>query len=322
MTAYKLSIVFLFLFVSKQVSAVEWQMPLANPKDNLHSRLAAQFADEVKLRTQGRVIIQTYPGGKLFKGDQIFGAVKRELVPIGGRLVSSLVAEDRTFELDAIPFLATTYLQAFELYKASKPTIEDILKKKGIKLLYSVPWPPQGIYSTVPIESISDFEGLSFRPYSAMTSALGRLLKTKEYIVPATKLSGSLKKKKIDVIFASAMTGIELSLWKNFKYWYDIQAWIPKDMVVVNLKYWNSLSYQDQKEINRAARSVENFGWVSSKQTANQSKLLLQDKGVAVSAISSEFRQSLNNIGDTLTKLWLGRMGDKGRYLLEKYSRP
>ena len=120
----------------------------------------------------GELEIVTHPSGSLFKGDEIFRAVRTGQAPIGERLISALGNDDPLFEIDALPFLATSFDDAARLYKASKPTLEKVLGEKGLVLLYAVPWPPQGLYNKTPVNSAADMKGVKFRAYNTATERL------------------------------------------------------------------------------------------------------------------------------------------------------
>ncbi len=305
--------------LSSSVQAIEWRMPIAGDESNFQSQLAMHFSREVKRKTDNKLLITIYPAGKLFQGKQIFGAVKNNLVPIGARLISALNYENPLMRLDALPFLAKNYLEAFKLYKASKGDLERILKVKGVKLLYAVPWPAQGLYSTKKITSIDDLKGLKFRPYSKVTAAFGKKLGFKQVIVPLNKLTRALRRKQINVLFGSALAAQKLKLSRYFPYWYDLQAWLPKEMVVVNLQQWQKLTTAEQKAVASVAKSVEARGWVKSKQVGEQAKQMLLDAGVKIETLSPELQRSIEVAGLSIVQQWLKQVGDKGRYLLERY---
>ena len=299
--------------------AAQWQMPLANAARHFQTELAMRFAKEVKLVTSGRVSIRPYPSGKLFKGEQIFGAVRNDLVPIGARLMSALERESLMLQLDALPYLARSYLDSFKLYKASKVQIDKILTVKGVKLLYAVPWPAQGLYSRVRLDSVAEFKGLKFRPYNDITAEFGEKLGFLSVVVAANKLAKTLRRKQLDVMFGSSLAASAYPLQKNFAYWYDIKAWRPKEMVVINLKQWQALSKEDRVAVLAVAKKVESQGWLRSKQVAEQSRARLINQGVIVGEFSVEMQSEIESIGLSLVQQWLQKVGDPGRYLLERY---
>ncbi len=307
------------IFFASHLAALEWQMPLGQGATNFQTQLAIEFAKQVQKNSSNRIKITAYPGGKLFKGEEVFGAVKNNLVPIGARLMSALDHEDILLQLDALPFLAKNYREAFNLYKVSRTEVEKILEIKGVKLLYAIPYPAQGLYSRSAIESLEDLKGRSFRPYSEATQALGDKLGMTAKIVPINKLEKLFKKNKIDVLFGSALAADSLRLSKYFPYWYELEAWLPKTMMVMNLSIWNGLSEEDKKAVSSAARKLEGVGWGMSKKVSEQAKVRLVNAGVAVSRFSAPVQRQFEVAGLSIVQLWLQSIGDKGRYIIERY---
>jgi len=316
---FKSVVILLFAPFICSVQALEWQMPLAGDQQSFQSQLAFDFAREVQRNTNNKLLISTFPAGELFQGEQIFGAVKNGLVPIGVRLISALDYEHPLLRLDALPFLAKNYMEAFNLYKASKGDLEKVLKVKGVKLLYAVPWPAQGLYSTKKINSMDDFKNLRFRPYSKVTAIFGKNLGLKPVIIPLTKLNRALRRKHINVLFGSALAAQKLPLAKYFPYWYDLQAWLPKEMAVVSLQHWQKLTAVEQKALTAAAQTVEVRGWAKSKQLGEQGKQALLAAGVKIETLSPEVLRSIEVVGLSIVQQWLEEIGDKGRNLLERY---
>src|SRR3546814_3129611 len=106
------------------LAAEKWDMPLAYPASNYHSENAAAFAEAVTKASGGELEIVTHPGGSLFGGGEIYRAVRTGQAPIGERLISALGNEDPLFEIDALPFLATSFDEAWKLYRSEEHTSE------------------------------------------------------------------------------------------------------------------------------------------------------------------------------------------------------
>ncbi|MEL6532909.1 MAG: C4-dicarboxylate ABC transporter substrate-binding protein, partial [Pseudomonadota bacterium] len=140
-----------FALTAWSAQAETWDMALAYSATNYHSEIAAAFAAEVTANSDLEVV--THPGGSLFSGGEIFGAVRRGLAPMGERLISALSNEDPIYEIDSVPFLATGFDGALALYEASRPALEETLNEAGLHFLYSCPWPPQGFYSVAEANS-------------------------------------------------------------------------------------------------------------------------------------------------------------------------
>ncbi len=213
-------------------------MPLAYSATNYHSANAAKFAAAVTDATGGALEIVTHPGGSLYKGGEIFRAIRTGQAPIGERLISALGNEDPLFEIDALPFLATSFADAMKLYQASKPSMNEILGSKGLKLLYAVPWPPQGLYNINPVNSAADMKDMKFRAYNAATSRLAELMGAIPTKIEAAELSQAFATGVAQSMVSSGSTGYDRKIWEHVKYWYDVQAWLPKNMVIVNQDAW------------------------------------------------------------------------------------
>ena len=140
-------------------AAEVWDMPMAYADGNFHTQNGKLFAQCVKTGTGGKLEIVVHGGGSLFKGNEIKRAVQTGQVPIGERLLSAHQNENAVFGYDSVPFLATSYEDSEKLWQAARPIIEKVLEQQNLVLLYSVPWPPQGIYTKKPLESIEDMKG-------------------------------------------------------------------------------------------------------------------------------------------------------------------
>ena len=111
---YFISIITSLLLLSNISYAEKWDMPIAYGAGNFHSANATEFAKNVTEKSGGKLTIVTHPGGSLFKGGEIFRAVRTGQAPIGERFMSALGKEDPLLEIDSLPFLATSYTDAMK----------------------------------------------------------------------------------------------------------------------------------------------------------------------------------------------------------------
>jgi TRAP-type C4-dicarboxylate transport system substrate-binding protein len=299
--------------------AEKWDMPLAYPASNYHSEVAAEFGKAVTEATGGEIEIVTHPNGSLFKGDEIFRAVRTGQAPIGERLISALGNEDPLFEVDSIPFLATSFAEARKLYEASRPAMEKVLEEKGLKFLYAVPWPPQGLYVKKSISSVDDMKGVKFRAYNAATARLAELTGAVPTKIEAAEVPQAFATGTVESMISSGATGYDSKLWEHVDYWYDVQAWLPKNMVIVNLDAWNALDADKQKVLTEKAAEAEERGWAKAEELANWYKEELAKNGMKVEEPSPELAEGFKKIGETMMNEWLEKAGDTGKQVIEKY---
>jgi TRAP-type C4-dicarboxylate transport system substrate-binding protein len=302
------------------LAAEKWDMPLAYPASNYHSETAAKFAEEVTKASGGELEIVTHPNGSLFGGGEIYRAVRTGQAPIGERLISALGNEDPLFEIDALPFLATSFDEAWELYQASKPELEKTLDAAGLKLLYTTAWPPQGLYNKKEVNSTADMQGVKFRAYNAATERLAQLMGAVPTKIEAAELTQAFATGVADSMISSGSTGYDSKIWEHVKYWYDVQAWLPKNMVVVNKAAWEGLDENLQKVVLEAAANAEKNGWAKARELSDWYKDQLAANGMVVEGPSDALKADFQKIGETMTAEWLERAGADGKTIINAYK--
>lgn len=301
-------------------SAEKWDMPLAYSATNYHSENAAAFAEAVTAATDGALEIVTHPSGSLYKGGEIFRAIRTGQAQIGERLISALGNEHPIFEIDALPFLATGFAEAKKLYEASKPVMQEVLADRGVMLLYAVPWPPQGLYNKNPVNSAADMKNVKFRAYNAATARLAELMGAIPTKIEAAELSQAFATGVAESMVSSGSTGYDRKLWEYVAYWYDVQAWLPKNMVIVNNESWASLDASTQQLVLEAAETAEANGWAKAEELANWYKEQLAANGMNIIPPSDELRADFQSIGEVMTSEWLERAGEKGQAVIDAYK--
>jgi len=316
-----LALVALVFSASLANAGEKWDMALAYGAGNFHSANATEFAKNVTEKSGGKLTIVTHPGGSLFKGGEIFRAVRTGQVPIGERFMSALGKEDPLLEVDSQPFLATNYGAAMRLYQASKAEIVKGLDSKGLVFLYAVPWPAQGLYSKKEINSVADLKGLKFRAYNTATIRIAELTGMAPTKIEAAEISQAFSTGAVESMITSPTTGKNKKIWENgVGYFYDIAAWFPKNMVIVNKDAWNKLDADTQKLIMSEAAKAEQKGWDLSKKGNRNDKKALADAGMKVGKVNTALKKHFEDVGATMSKEWADRAGARGQAVLAAYK--
>lgn len=302
-------------------TAEKWDMALAYSASNYHSEIAAEFAAAVTEKTGGDLEIVTHPGGSLFGGAEIFGAVRRGLAPIGERVISALGNEDALYELDAIPFVATSFADARRLYAAQKPELVKLLDESGLHFLYSCPWPPQGLYTIDEAESLEDIEGLKFRAYNPVTTKMAEGLGMVPTKIEAANISQAFATGVAQSMISSGATGYDRKLWEHVGYYYDVKAWLPRNMVIVNQSAWDGLDDAARSALETAAADAEAACWPKAEELDGWYVEQFREHGMTVGALNETMLEEFRRVGADLKSDWLARAGDAGAAVLEAYER-
>jgi len=306
-------------FALPAFAQTKWDLPTAYPANNFHTENIQQFAADVDKATAGKLKITVHPNASLFKAPEIKRAVQGGQAQAGEILLVNFENEDPMYGLDGIPFLATSYGTAFKLYKASRKTLDDHLAKQGMKVLFAVPWPPQGIYSKRTLNSVADMKGLKWRAYSPATSKIAELVGAQPVTVQAAEVSQALATGVMDSMMTSGATGYDSKSYEHIKNFYDTQAWLPKNAVIVNQKAFDALDKATQSALLKAAADAESRGWKISEEKNGWYLAQLKDKGMSVIVPSEQLTADLRKVGNFMLAEWLRKSGDDGRKVIDAY---
>jgi len=300
--------------------AEKWDMPMAYSATNFHSEMGVVFADKVRDYTGGDIDITVHPGGSLFKGGEIKRAVQTGQAPIGERFMSAHANEAPLLGWDNLPFIATTYEANDKLWAAAKDKVNAQLSDLNLVALYTCPWPGQGFYFKKEVKSSADTQGVKFRSYNTATATFAEALGMVPVQVEAAELSQALATGVAEAFISSGSTGYDRKVWETLTHYYKVNAWLPRNYVMVNKGVWEALDAGTQGQIQKAAdetgaacsaKSAELAGWYFEQLAAN---------GMKVEDAGPEFLKELEAIGTKMTADWLATVGDDGQAILDAYN--
>ena len=299
----------------------KWDLASAYPANNFHTENLVQFASDVEKATAGKLKITVHANASLFKATEIKRAVQGGQAQAGEVIQANLQNEWAIYGADGLPFLADSYDESVHLQTAQRPLVEKKLAEQGMVYLYAVAWPPQGLFTKKPIASAADLRGIKWRAYSPATARIADLVKAQPVTVQAAELSQALATGVVEATMTSGATGMDSKLYEHLKYYYDLQAWLPKNMVIVNRKAFDALDKASQTAVMQAAAAAESRGLVASKRVDTESKAKLKANGMQVLEPSAQLKADLKKVGDTMLTEWLEKAGGEGQALLTEYKR-
>jgi TRAP-type transport system periplasmic protein len=299
----------------------KWDLPTGYAVGSFQTENVQSFANEVEKATAGKLKITLHANGSLYKANEIKRAVQTGQTQAGEFILSGAANENPLFGLDSIPFLATSYVDARKLYEAQRPALEKLLASQGIKLLFSVPWPPQSLYSVKPINGPDDLKGTKMRAYNPATTRIAQLLKAQPTTIQLAELGQALATGTVENFLTSSASGVENKLFEQTKYFYSVAAWLPRNATVVSQKAFDSLDKSAQEALLKAASSAEQRGWQSSEQKDGEFIKELVAKGMKVSPPSDSLKKELLAIGETMTADWVKAAGADGQVIVGTYRK-
>lgn len=299
----------------------KWDLPSGYGSNTFQTKNLEQFAADVKTATGGKVEITVHSGASLFKQPEIKRAIQTGMAPAGEFIISGLANENPLFGADSIPFLATSYADAKRLYEATKPVQAKVLASQGIKMLFSVPWPGQSLYSVKPINTADDFKGTKMRAYNPATTKIAQMLGASPVTIQLPELGQALATGAASNFLTSSASGADGKLYEQVKYFYPVNAWLPRNVTAVNQKSFDALDKATQDAVMKAAADAEARGWKASEKVDEDSIAILKANGVTIAQPSESVKAVLQKIGDTMTEEWLASAGADGKAIIDAYRK-
>lgn len=319
-TNFTLSTAIAALTFAGAVSAEDWDMPMAYAASNFHSEMGVVFADKVRDYTGGDINITVHPGGSLFKGGEIKRAVQTGQAPIGERFMSAHANEAPLLGWDNVPFLATTYEANEKLWGAAKDKVNGQLADLNLVALYTCPWPGQGFYFKKAVNSSADTQGIKFRSYNSATATFAEELGMIPVQVEAAELSQALATGVAESFISSGSTGYDRKVWESLTHYYKVNAWLPRNYVMVNKGIWDGLGAETQAGVQKAADETGAACSAKSAELANWYFEQLTENGMSVEDASPDFLAELEAIGAKMTADWLVAAGADGQAILDDFK--
>ena len=319
----KLKITFIAALVAFGTSAfaqTKWDLPAAYPATNFHTENLVQFAADVDKATAGKLKITVHANASLFKANEIKRAVQGGQAQIGEVLLVNFENENPIYGADGIPFLASSYADSKKLYAAQKPALTKLLDTQGMKLMYTVAWPPQGIYSKKPLASVADLRGIKWRAYSPATAKIAELIGAQPVTIQAAELGQALATGVVESYMSSGSTGYDSKTYESIKYWYDTQAWLPKNAIIVNKKAFDALDAPTQAALTKAAADAEVRGWKLSEEKNEWYKKALAEKGMNIVVPPAKLVSDMKQVGTIMLADWQKKAGAEGEAIVSSFK--
>jgi TRAP-type C4-dicarboxylate transport system substrate-binding protein len=297
----------------------QWKLATGYRAESFHTRNVVQFAQDVERASGGALRIEVHANNTLFKLGEIPQAVQDGKAQAGETIMTSLVQGMPIAGADTVPFLVRSYADARRLWDLQRPLIDGHFAAKGLKALYAVPWPPQGLFSIGPVRSSADFKGTRMRTYNPATVRIAELLGATPVDVPMVEVNKALSAGKLDSMITSALTGVENQVWGQIKQYYGINAWLPKNIVFVNQQAFDALPPAARHAVTQAAAEAETRGWALSAAVAEESVGELQRKGIKVERASAELDTELKRLGERFSREWVQSVGNEANKIFIPY---
>lgn len=309
------------LVASAALAQTKWDMPTPYSDGTFQTVNVREFVADVAKTTGDKLAITVHSNASLVKMPEMKRAIQSGQAAIGEILISVLANEDAMFGFESVPGLASSYAEARKLHNLAKGAIATRLEKQGMMYLYSVAWPPQGIYAKAPIEKLADLKGTKFRSFNPATARFAQLIGAVPTTIQVPEIAQAFRTGVLDAMITSGATGVDQQAWDYLNHYYDTQAFLPQNIVFVNKAAFDKLPADVQKGVLEAAARAEDRGWKKSEELNDGYKKTLAEKGIKVLPATAAMKAELKTIGETMAKEWAAKAGPDGEKLIADFKK-
>jgi TRAP-type transport system periplasmic protein len=298
---------------------IKWDMPTPYSDGTFQTKNVRDFVADIEAATAKKIQITVHSNASLVKMPEMRRAVASGQVQIGELLISVLGNEDSMFAFDSTPGLATSYADARKLYATARKGLEARLDKMGLVMLYSVAWPPQAIYTKKPIEKLADLKGTKFRSFNPSTARFAELIGASATTIQVPEIAQAFRTGVLDAMITSGATGVDSQAWDYLTHYYDVQAFLPQNVVIVNKAALDALPADVKSAVLAAAAKAEDRGWKLSEELNETYKKTLAEKGIKVLPPTDAMKAEMKIIGETMATEWARKTGADGDAVLKAF---
>jgi len=253
-----------------------WDASLPWSAKEFHTKNAQDFADAINTATHGTLRINIHPGAVLgLKGPSSLRALGEGIVDMAEMAAFQQVGTEPILGIESLPFLVADQDELAILYEILQPKLDEIFARRGIKLLYMVPWPNQNLYFKREVHSISELAGTKIRTYDRNSSNMVARLGMSPVQLPSSDVTPALASGMIDGAMTSTTTAAAQNFQDFLSHIYRTNHLWISNFMGVNLGAYNALPATIQNQLTQIARDMQPGFWqVSSADDLAKLKIL------------------------------------------------
>jgi TRAP-type C4-dicarboxylate transport system substrate-binding protein len=236
------------------LAAQEIKLTYANfpPAQTFPSVQMERWAKEVEKRTNGKVKVQTFPGGTLLPAKNIFDGVISGTADIGNFAMSYQPGRFPVSEAVDLPL-------GFQSAKVASLVLYDLIEKyrpkefEKVKIITLFTCPPNDLMTSKPVRSLADLKGMELRVSGTGAEVIKRLGGI-PIAMPMSDTPEAIQKGIVKGIVSSLETLKDFNYAAYCPYATEANLFVVSFAVVMNREKWESLPADVKKVIDDMRR--------------------------------------------------------------------
>ena len=170
-------------------------------------------------------------------------------------------------------------------------------------------------------ESEGFVKGIKWRAYNPATTRIAAMVGAQPMTIQAAELTQALSTGVVDSFMSSGATGVDSKVWESLTHFATVDAWLPKNMVIINQKEFDKLDKPTQDAVLAAGKAAEERGWKRMRDYTTESLTTLRNNKMTVYEPNAAFKAELTKLGETMLKEWLEKAKDDGQAIINAYRK-
>jgi TRAP-type C4-dicarboxylate transport system substrate-binding protein len=215
------------------------------------------FADEVKKRTNGELVITVRPAGELpFRATEVVKVTGEGQVQLGEAYAGFIAGAMPLASVGGLPMLIRTPEDLEKTWPIIDRYTQKDFEKAGVKVLFHFLWPAQNVFgSGKPVRTPEDLAGRKLRTADPKQAEMLKRLGASSVTLTTAEVPVAMERGLMEGVLSSAFNVVGAK-WQDFIKW----AWLPDlqiggpDFVIVNLAAYNALPANVRTTLDQTAR--------------------------------------------------------------------
>jgi TRAP-type C4-dicarboxylate transport system substrate-binding protein len=270
-----------------------------------------RWKKEVEARTNGKVLINTFPGGTLLGAKNMMDGVIAGQADIGCLCMAYQPGRFMVTNATALPVgfpnATVASLTLWDLYNKYKP--EGFAK---VKVLTMFTCAPANIYAKVPVRNLHDLKGLQLRASGGVAEVLKALGAT-AVGMPQSATPEALQKGVVKGAASSLETLKDFKYAEMCKYVTMLNGPVYPFAVVMNMDKWNSLPKDVQEVFD--GMTVQQCVWTGLYMDSHVNESIAWSKknyNIEITVLPKEEKAKWDKLLEPITGKWIKGAEAKG----------
>ena len=297
-----------------------WDMSLPWAINLFHTQNALKFSQAISDKTHGTLTIKVHAGATLgLEGPDTLRALKEGIVDIAEAPFFQLVGVEPLLGLESLPFLVNDQEELKLLYDIMRPKIDQLFAKRGLKVVYLVPWPNQNIYLKKRATDLNSIIGTKIRTYDRNTTEMMDTLGLTPLQLASSDVVPALASGMVDAVMTSTSTGRSQKYWEFLSHIHRTNhVWIT-NVMTVSLKSWQQLPAEQQRILEETAKELEPHFWQVSAADDQKQLAVLEENGIETVIPDDSLMQEMRALARPMWRSFIDRVGPDAKEIIDTF---